>query len=390
MGDIIKIKISEIKIGDRFRKRMRNIEELAGSIAINGLLQPIIVSPGNNLIAGARRIAAMQMLKKTDIEARSLSLNDLIDAEIDENNQREPFAITEKVAIAQSLEAKVGKRQGKKPANNKNQELTNPETFPEVGMETRDFVAKRAGLGSGKTYQHAKHVIEHAIPDVVEAMDRNAISIYCAYSISKEKKNKQLTLLNESIHDPSSAAEDLKALNDKRRSAKRQKRFKIPDGPGADPIYNIIRVAPDWSKELQEDIEAMPVADYCTPTAVVAVECPGDAVARAIKAIEAWGFTYRAIVTTYNHKYDPNDTAHLNFISAPSWHVLIATVDPVLCGAHTAQLSPARTATNPQAALLDMIAELWPDKKDPRIDMSATAARKGWKIWKIDYAKPKE
>lgn len=386
MSEIVKVKIADIKIGERFRKREDNIEQLAGSIALQGQLSPILISPGNNLIAGMRRIRAMQMLGKGEIEARVLSLNDLIDAEIDENNQREPFSTTEKVAIAQALESKIGKRQGKKAVDIKNQNLTNPETFPEAGMETRDFVAKRAGLGSGKTYQHAKHAIENAIPDVVEAMDRNAISIYCAYTISKEKKNKQLTLLNESINDPSAAAEDLKAIADKRRAAKRAKRFHVPTGPAADPIYNIIRVAPDWFKERQDDIEALPVSDYCVPVAVVAVECPGEFVGAAIKAIEAWGFTYRSILTAFQSGIDKAGTDHHAFTQSRSWHICIGTLDPEVDGAHTNKICPAMKSNNPQEELDGFINDLWPYKEDNRLDMSATELRKGWKVWKLNYA----
>jgi N6-adenosine-specific RNA methylase IME4 len=333
-----------------------------------------------------RRILAMQMLGKDEIDARVLSLNDLLDAEIDENNQREPFSPTEKVSIALAIENKIGKRQGKKHIDVKTQGLINTEAFPEVGMDTRDFVAKKAGLGSGKTYQHAKHAIEHAIPDVIEAMDRSAISIYCAYTISKEKKNKQLTLLNQSINDPNAAAEDLKDLANKRRAAKRSNRTKTPQSPNADPVYNLLRVAPDWYTELQGDIEALPVADYAMGGATVAVFCPAEFIAAAIQAVAAWGFYYRSIVTVYDPKHDEGDSGHLEFSASRSQHIVIATIDPDLSSARIKKLPPVHAHKNPQAELANVMASMWPDKQDKRIDLSATEAKAGWKIWKIDYA----
>jgi hypothetical protein len=54
--------ISRIKIGNRCRRELGDIDELARSIAGVGLLHPIPVRPDGLLIAGQRRLAACKKL----------------------------------------------------------------------------------------------------------------------------------------------------------------------------------------------------------------------------------------------------------------------------------------------------------------------------------------
>ena len=66
----MKIPISEIKIGRRIRKDLGDIKPLAESMDSVGLIQPIVVSSENRLLAGRRRLAAAKLLKWKTIEAR--------------------------------------------------------------------------------------------------------------------------------------------------------------------------------------------------------------------------------------------------------------------------------------------------------------------------------
>ena len=56
----MKILISEIKIGDRFRKDLGNLGPLMDSIKRHGLLHPVVITEDNQLICGRRRIAAIR------------------------------------------------------------------------------------------------------------------------------------------------------------------------------------------------------------------------------------------------------------------------------------------------------------------------------------------
>ncbi|MDK2889016.1 MAG: ParB family transcriptional regulator, chromosome partitioning protein [Thermoanaerobacter sp.] len=52
MDKVRRVRIADIKIIDRVRKDMGNLEELAGDIAENGLINYPVVTPDNVLIAG--------------------------------------------------------------------------------------------------------------------------------------------------------------------------------------------------------------------------------------------------------------------------------------------------------------------------------------------------
>ena len=56
------IAIKEVKVGDRMRKDLGDIHSLAVSIKEKGLIQPIVLDPNFNLIAGERRLRAHEML----------------------------------------------------------------------------------------------------------------------------------------------------------------------------------------------------------------------------------------------------------------------------------------------------------------------------------------
>jgi ParB family chromosome partitioning protein len=175
----IAVDISSIVVGDRFRKEMGDLEGLAESIAELGLLQPIGVTDDFTLIFGERRLRACRdLLGMTEIEVRIIDMPNIVVGENAENEVRKDFTPSERVAIAQAIEAEIGERRGR-PSEN-------PQNIAEIekGQETRDFAAKQAGFGNRETYRQAKHVVGNAEPEVVEAMDNNVISITQARKIS--------------------------------------------------------------------------------------------------------------------------------------------------------------------------------------------------------------
>lgn len=100
------IKLNEIQVGDRFRKKFEDIEELAASINKYGLIEPIVVDEDNVLIAGERRYKAHVLLKKETIHVKYM--NDLTElekkeVELEENIQRNQFTWQEEVGAKQEL-----------------------------------------------------------------------------------------------------------------------------------------------------------------------------------------------------------------------------------------------------------------------------------------------
>ena len=71
----MKVKISEIRTDNRFRKELGNIKSLAENIERDGLLYPILITKDRRLIDGYRRLTACKLLGWKEIEVNVLSEN---------------------------------------------------------------------------------------------------------------------------------------------------------------------------------------------------------------------------------------------------------------------------------------------------------------------------
>ncbi len=99
--------VEAITVGPRHRTDFGNIDELAASIAREGLLQPITITPEGVLVCGARRLAAIKQLgwRKTNVWVRS-GISDKLGhllAEQDENTLHKPLTQQEAAALYREL-----------------------------------------------------------------------------------------------------------------------------------------------------------------------------------------------------------------------------------------------------------------------------------------------
>lgn len=100
--------IDRIEVTDRHRIDFGDIGSLADSIGNIGLIHHVVVTPNNELIAGARRLAAMkslgwEMIPVTVIQTLADATDRLL-AERDENVCRKDFTASELIAIGRRLE----------------------------------------------------------------------------------------------------------------------------------------------------------------------------------------------------------------------------------------------------------------------------------------------
>ena len=105
-----KLRVEDIQIGKRFRKENGDLADLMDSIRTKGLINPITLRRGSNLLlAGGRRLACMKELGFTEItEGEHFryfdDLNNPVAIEFDENVIRKDFLPSEKIEIAIALE----------------------------------------------------------------------------------------------------------------------------------------------------------------------------------------------------------------------------------------------------------------------------------------------
>ena len=64
------VKVTDIIVGERYRKDLGDIAALAASIQQVGLLQPIVVKPDMQLVAGRRRLEAVRHAMLADGDPR--------------------------------------------------------------------------------------------------------------------------------------------------------------------------------------------------------------------------------------------------------------------------------------------------------------------------------
>jgi DNA modification methylase len=103
---IHKVPIKDIRIGERVRKEYGDLEALANSIGRYGQLQAIILTDGNLLVAGERRLEAIKLLGQETIDVvyrAELDETGLKELELEENIRRKEFSWPEEVSALSDL-----------------------------------------------------------------------------------------------------------------------------------------------------------------------------------------------------------------------------------------------------------------------------------------------
>ncbi|WP_405059040.1 DUF4326 domain-containing protein [Kribbella sp. NBC_01505] len=103
----MKVALTDIKVVDRHRTNLGDVDSLASSMSEIGQLQPIVLTGELRLIAGGRRLAAARSLGWSQIEANVVEdlvgAADLLRAERDENTCRKAFTLTEEHTLYEAL-----------------------------------------------------------------------------------------------------------------------------------------------------------------------------------------------------------------------------------------------------------------------------------------------
>ena len=203
------IKISDIKIRNRFRKDFGELDKLVSSIKEIGLLHPIVIDEDHQLVAGQRRLESCKKLGWIDIPVHIVNLQDLTLGEFHENHVRKNFTKSEILSIKNALHPKL-KQQGKRT------DLTCGDS-PQVDKDkkTRDIISEYTGLSSN-TIKKLEEIKEEAktnpkFAKLFEAIDNNenkttTNSVYLKLQKLKKKRarekwiKKNQTILPDSVN----------------------------------------------------------------------------------------------------------------------------------------------------------------------------------------------
>ena len=141
-----------LQVGQRHRRDLGDVDQLAASIAELGLLQPIVITPTGTLIAGERRLQACMALGWTDVPVHVADIDAIVRGELAENVYRKDFTPSEMVAIAATVEKR--ERELAKQRMSEGGKVGKLSTPSDAG-KTRDKIAAPLGV-SGRTLEKAR------------------------------------------------------------------------------------------------------------------------------------------------------------------------------------------------------------------------------------------
>lgn len=205
------MKISDIVVGERSRRDLTKIDQLAASIERVGLIQPPVVREVGgafHLVAGRRRLAAMEHLGW--VTTKVTVAHDITDelaallAEGEENTEREPFTVAEAVEHRRrihTLEARLAKERqqasgqtyGRGIAPSKLEEpIERPK--PHEGT-TRHRTAKATGFGA-TTLDKAEQIIAVAeapeTPEPVREVAQEAVTALKQHGVKVDAERRKV------------------------------------------------------------------------------------------------------------------------------------------------------------------------------------------------------
>ena len=222
----MKLRIEDIIVDERIRKSLGDIDSLAKDMKVNGQIVPITVRIADDgqyhLVAGFRRMKAMQMNGEETIEAYVIAEDDeemLLLKEISENEIRETFTRTERMSYIRRLDEIEGKKAKERQGTRTDMVENSPPS-----QKARDAVAEQVGISSN-TIAREKKIIEHKEdipPQDFADWDEGKLSTNKVYTALKAKlaaKEQELSDALEGNRKLASTNKDLEAESLKWKNA---------------------------------------------------------------------------------------------------------------------------------------------------------------------------
>jgi N6-adenosine-specific RNA methylase IME4 len=354
------VHVDSIRVGERHRKDLGDIEGLARSINEIGLLHPIVVRPDGTLIAGERRLAACRLLGWQEVPVTVIDLENVVKGERDENMARKDFTPSEAVAIWQAMEAS---RPGPKDSS----------VINDNGTRRIDRASEATGMGTA-TLSRAKQVVEAAereperFGDLLEQMDSTG-NVSRAY---KELKREQVREQNRKLVQ---AAEPITRLE----QATYQTIVLDPPWDWGDEgdADQLGRARPTYATMPIDEIAALPVGSLAADNAHLYLWITNRSLPKGFGLLDRWGFRYVTMLTWVKPSigmgnYFRGSTEQVLFGVRGSLGLLRADV-----GTHFLAPRPGQHSAKPDA-FYQLVESCSPG---PWLEMFARSQRNGWAVW---------
>lgn len=187
-ADIVEIK--QIKVSERGRKDLGDIQSLAASIADQGLISPILLNQNNELVAGERRLRSHELLGLQHVAVvyrETLTPSQLTELELEENQMRKAMQWHEEVRLivkAHKLKSYEGSKDALSPREVAIIESTGAKVW---GQEQ---TGRLMGVAAGQVSM-ALHVYDYIQSGDEEILAASSIS--AAYKILLKRREDDAT-----------------------------------------------------------------------------------------------------------------------------------------------------------------------------------------------------
>lgn len=289
--------IETVKLGERHRHDMGDIDGLARSISEVGLLHPIVVNADGTLVAGERRLNACKQLGWTEIPCTVVDMEEIVRGEFAENAIRKDFLPSEIEAIRLAMASIVATPEGRPPKETS-------ETFASYEKgRTSDKIGAFAGI-SGRTVEKIAAVAEAARTEpekfghLVAEMDRTG-KVTGAYRKLRQAKDEQRVQLLAPV------AGKYKTL--------------VVDPPWDYEWLSLAgRAAPGYATMSHDELLALQVADWAEDNCHLYLWTTNNFMTRAVELMAVWGFAHKTVLTWVKPRwglgsYFRNSTEHVLF-----------------------------------------------------------------------------
>jgi N6-adenosine-specific RNA methylase IME4 len=359
--------IKKIRVRDRFRKDLGDIDSLAASIDEIGLLHPIVVRPDGRLIAGERRLAACKELGWTSVPVTFVDLKEVIRGEFAENAHRKNFLPSEIDAIRRALlpiEKAAAKERQKQHGGTAPGRRKQSGQFSQSDGRVRDKIAGFAGI-SGRTLEKIQAVVEAAerqprrFGTLVADMDRHG-RIDVAYRKLRRMIDEEQRLA-------------VKPLKGKFRT--------IVIDPPWDYGAERERVRPVYATMTQKELLTLPVFSWADDPAHLYLWSTNGNLCDAFVLMKAWGFNFKTMITWVKPSFGMG-----SYFRTSTEHVLFGVRGHLLTrvrniGTHFT--APKTSHSEKPDYFYELVKRV---SYPPYVDVFARKKRSGWSAWGVNFA----
>lgn len=360
----MKLALSEIK-QTKPQRDQGDIEQLSISIRKHGLLQPVVVNQNNEIIAGRRRFAAVQLLKWETVDVHKIETSDDIDKlskTIAENVMRKDLTWQEEVQAKEELDGLMRIKHGSAKPGQRT-DLTSAEVAEVWTTKKTAEMLREPERTTQADIQLAKEVKEH--PELAhcknkkEAMRKVKVSKQIAKSKDIVKSEGFINILDTKQKFRIIYADPAWKYNDKLTE----------DYGGTDYHYATLSIG---------ELCALPIQSIAEKDAVLLLWVTSPLLEECFKVISAWGFKYK---TSFVWDKVKHNMGHYN--SLRHEFLLICTRGscvPDNNKLYDSVVSEERKGHSQKPDLFyDIIEDLY--QHGDKIELFARKKRKGWAYW---------